>query len=175
MSQNALERLFNNNNNDSHREYTLEEQMASAEETDDFLNSMSTESKDALMNKIQEVTMDEPDDVTYSEPTPEQSYTAPIQPEPMTTTPVTPTPVQQVESVSEPEEKKEKPTRGRPKKHTGAPVEHSNNPIEDTLFVPIMDQLAKDLIDDLIKNDYKISRFTTEQMKIVYDYMYNKF
>lgn len=175
MSQNALERLFNNNN-DSHREYTLEEQMASAEETDDFLDSMSTESKDALMNKIQEVTIDEPDDVTYSEPTPEQQpYNMPIQQEPMTTAPVTPTPVQQVTSTTEPEEKKEKPTRGRPKKHTETPVEHSNNSIEDTLFVPIMDQLAKDLIDDLIKNDYKISRFTTEQMKIVYDYMYNKF
>lgn len=43
------------------------------------------------------------------------------------------------------------------------------------MFIPVMNQLAKDLIDILCQNDFKISRFDSKQMKILYDYMYTKF
>lgn len=40
---------------------------------------------------------------------------------------------------------------------------------------PVLDQLAKDLIDDLIKCKYKINRFDDKSMKMIFDYMYKKF
>lgn len=50
-----------------------------------------------------------------------------------------------------------------------------NSTMLNEMFIPVMNQLAKDLIDQLKKTDYKIARFNSEQMKILYDYMYTKF
>ena len=47
--------------------------------------------------------------------------------------------------------------------------------LSNSTFNPIMDQLAKDVIDDLRKSKYKISRFDNDTMEIVFNYMYNKF
>ena len=43
------------------------------------------------------------------------------------------------------------------------------------MFIPVMNQLAKDLIDNLKQNKYKIARFDDKQMQILLNYMYTKF
>ena len=87
-------------------------------------------------------------------------------------------------------EEKKASRRGRkPKIHTiedkqmedNRPIEPQINNIThdqstfNEMFIPVMNQLAKDLIDILCQNDFKISRFDSKQMKILYDYMYTKF
>ena len=66
---------------------------------------------------------------------------------------------------------------GRPRKEVSKMDNniHTNDATVNDLFVPIMNQLAKNLIDELIKSNYKMASFNKEQMKILFDYMYNKF
>jgi len=126
---------------------------------------------------------------------------APIQPEIQMSTPVV---EQSVEAVEEPKiENKElfndnsvqKPKRkyvrsgkyekdkNKEKTEHAEETETMNNnnsaeeaPVQmDNSKNPVLDQLAKDLIDDLIKCKYKINRFDDKSMKMIFDYMYKKF
>lgn len=212
----ALDRL--NNSNQSHVQYSVDEQMMSADkqnEEDDFL-TMSDSAKSILSKHILN---SEPEmstsDVQVEMPTelaqesqqesiqpqivpnqPVAENTNIVQPPIEQTTPIsqevsqtesqvvhsmnnTPieTPTPKVTPIETQEESVNTPTptrRGRkPNNKMQENLQNTNN-LND-IFIPVMNQLAKDLIDILKKSDYKIARFNSEQMKILYDYMYTKF
>lgn len=248
--QSALDRLYNSVNQQPQEEYSLEEQMLSAdentaEENTNFLNGMSSNSREALNKKIREVTLDTPAEPTMQSNltesvlqqaalneseeeigldmpnmTPEQ----PIKPQTIAPNPVqavlssvmsantdntnidtndtnttdttdidtnddveesTESKVTENDSVEEPTQLHSvKETNTKTKKHPGRPRKevtkmdnniNTNDTTVNDLFVPIMNQLAKNLIDELIKSNYKMTSFNNEQMKILFDYMYNKF
>ena len=64
----------------------------------------------------------------------------------------------------------EKPRRGRHKKEESM----ENNSIKTGAYDPIMDQLAKDLLEDLKKRKYTIGNFSSAQTKLIIDYIYDK-
>jgi 5-hydroxyisourate hydrolase-like protein (transthyretin family) len=208
----ALDRL--NNSNQSHVQYSVDEQMMSADkqnEEDDFL-TMSDSAKSILSKHIlnsepeiptsdvqvempTELAQESQSEVTtqpqainstpiINQPTVEQ--TTPISQEvsqnespvvnSMNNTPIeTPTPkVTPVETQEEPISTPTQTRRGR-KPNNKMQENLQNTSSLNDIFIPVMNQLAKDLIDILKKSDYKIARFNSEQMKILYDYMYTKF
>lgn len=214
MSNDALDRLFNNNK--VQEKYSLEQQMESAdenaaEENDDFLSGMSPQSMRALTERVTEVTLDEskedaamevnePEPIgNVVEPLPIQKSDSPKSVEPVSPPPVSPLtqhitssavkPVEEekvVEDIKEQPIKEEpikeeveeevvKSKRGRKKKADQPVADDENYESFNDLFNPVMDQLAKDLIDDLIWSKHKIGRFNDKQMKILFDYMYSKF
>lgn len=69
---------------------------------------------------------------------------------------------------------------GRPRKNTKV---ESKTVSEDTIsstefddaFNPIMNQIAKDIIEDLKKNGYTIGNFNNSQMRIIFDYICKRF
>lgn len=70
---------------------------------------------------------------------------------------------------------------GRPRKNTKV---ESKTVSEDTTasptgfddaFNPIMNQIAKDIIEDLKKSGYTIGNFNNSQMRIIFDYICKKF
>jgi len=125
----------------------------------------------------------------------------PIQPEIQMSTPVVEQPVEAVEesktenkelfndnSVQKPKRKyvrsgKYEKDKNKEKTEHAEETETMNNnnsaeeaPVQmDNSKNPVLDQLAKDLIDDLIKCKYKINRFDDKSMKMIFDYMYKKF
>ena len=158
-----------------------------------FINQQVTQTQEVKQEPIkQETVQPQP---TFAQPMTQmlddeedegETYSEPIAPQ--VTEPVAPPPQQQVQPVVEQPKKK----AGRPPKK--APVVEQPrveqptvvrqevkqetqvaNSIIDDMFIPVMNQLAKDLIDNLKQNDYKISRFNTSQMEILYNYMYTKF
>jgi hypothetical protein len=201
-----------------------------AEEDTNFLNGMSSSSREALNKKIREVTLDTPAEPTMQpnltesvlqqaalneseeeigldmpNKTPEQ----PIMPQAIAPNPVqavlssvmsTDTDIAtnddipesaesevtendsvketvQLHSVEEETNTITKKRPGRPRKEVSKMDNNinTNDATVNDLFVPIMNQLAKNLIDELIKSNYKMTSFNNEQMKILFDYMYNKF
>ena len=208
----ALDRL--NNSNQSHIQYSVDEQMMSADkqnEEDDFL-TMSDSAKSILSKHIlnseseiptSDVQVEMPTELAQessSEVTTQtQAITHNINQQPveqatpisqevsqnesqvvnsMNNTPIE-TPISKVTPIEIQEESINTPTptptrRGRkPNNKMQENLQNTNN-LND-IFIPVMNQLAKDLIDILKKSDYKIARFNSEQMKILYDYMYTKF
>jgi len=210
----ALDRL--NNSNQSHIQYSVDEQMMSADkqnEEDDFL-TMSDSAKSILSKHIlnseseiptSDVQVEMPTELAQessSEVTTQtQAITHNINQQPveqatpisqevsqnesqvvnsMNNTPIE-TPISKVTPIETQEESINTPTptptptrRGRkPNNKMQENLQNTNN-LND-IFIPVMNQLAKDLIDILKKSDYKIARFNSEQMKILYDYMYTKF
>jgi len=208
----ALDRL--NNSNQSHIQYSVDEQMMSADkqnEEDDFL-TMSDSAKSILSKHIlnsepempkSDVQVEMPTELAQessSEVTTQTQVITPnINQQPveqatpisqevsqnesqvvnsMNNTPIE-TPISKVTPIEIQEESINTPTptptrRGRkPNNKMQENLQNTNN-LND-IFIPVMNQLAKDLIDILKKSDYKIARFNSEQMKILYDYMYTKF
>ena len=126
---------------------------------------------------------------------------APIQPEIQMSTPVVEQSVEAVEeskienkelfndnSVQKPKRKyvrsgKYEKDKNKEKTESAEETEtmNNNNSAEEAPVLmdnsknPVLDQLAKDLIDDLIKCKYKINRFDDKSMKMIFDYMYKKF
>ena len=158
MANDALERLFNSNNQEQSN-YSLDEQMESAND-DDFLEGMSDSSKSALF-KATEVTLDE---IDTSQDEEDDGII-----------------LSKVEEVEKNENKDlfnnigntEKTPRKKRKPKTNIEQKESSNISSNCN--PIMDQLAKDIIDDLRKRNYKISRFDDSMMELIFAYMYNKF
>ena len=169
MANDALERLYNSNNQEQ-SEYTLEEQLEGASD-DDFLEGMSDASKDALLKSITEVTLD---DNTQEEVIEEDDGIIVSMPE-----------IEEKPEINENENtsnealfnnnRDEKKSR-KPRKPKTTESKSVNTDTSDSIgFNPIMDQLAKDVIDDLRKRNYKISRFDDSTMELVFAYMYKKF
>lgn len=219
----ALERLFSSDNND--KEYSLEEQMASAElnsaeENEDFFMDMSDAAKKAFFGGgSTEVTLDDNSNEQQNNVRATPVMETPIAEEPIKEEPIIqptnrtlsnfmqnsmnnvpqnePIVVQepQIEPIVEQEPiivqentntiVEEKPKDVKPKRRISRQstketrVESNNFGSQDSdfnaMFIPVMNQLAKDLIDNLRQNNYKIARFNDEQMKILYNYMYTKF
>lgn len=220
----ALERLFNSNANQE--QYSLEEQMASAEknaaeENDDFISDMSEDARRAFFGKgATEITLDTPVEQPNEQPV-VQPMNSPIkqfvtqqmeQPQiiPQSEPETFSKPVYSQQTVETPKEtfndvpeemnviapEQPKKRAGRPPKKTVENTNVSQPKLEpkveskvepkieskpqtdigfNNIFVPMMNQLAKDLIDDLRKNKYKIARFDDTNMEILFNYMYSKF
>lgn len=163
-NETALDRLERVNTPSDEREYTLEEQMDSVS-TDDFLDGMSNSAKDNL-NHLMEVTLDEPDITEESEPMPQ------------ITIDVHNTGSDDIDS----EELFNNNNNGKPKrkynKRSAEDISHkdpTNIMPMGTMSNPVLDQLAKDVIDDLRARQHKINRFDNNSMEMIFDYMYSKF
>ena len=169
MKEDALDRLAGiaeEMNNDSAPVYSVEEQMASAQENENTFSEMSVEDKeDEVMTRIQEITLDEPAPETHSE------EVTPVKEEPKSE-----------DTVKESNEglfncnNTVKKQRGRPSKSkTETKGEQSDTNTGSIQYNPIMDKLANDIIADLRKNKYEINGFDDKLMQIVFDYMQDKF
>lgn len=195
----ALDRLFSSNTSEQPN-YSLEEQMAYDESQEDLFRDMSDEAKNAFFGGgAKEITFDEPedtsisndlaehitsqDDTTFSENVTEvneseiqPTYNPEPMPEPVART-VQPTISEPITTESEQTEKpKRKYNRRNKDEDTNMNQSTTNmdNNFSD-MFIPVMNQLAKDLIDNLKQNKYKIARFDDKQMQILLNYMYTKF
>ena len=197
MAKDALERLYDSNSQEE-SSYSLEEQMESAENNEDFLDGMSSEAEDALFKSVTEVTMDEEPSVTVDEPEvtvdePEMvDLTDDEEEDLIACDPSILDDIREAEEGMKPQEELFnnnnvqqtestavetviEPKRGRRKSNKSNVDTESNAILSNNAYDPIMDQIAKDVIDDLRKSNYKISRFDDATMKIVFDYMYRKF
>lgn len=171
-NETALDRLERTKLPSNEREFTLEEQMDSVS-TDDFLDGMSTAAKDNLGHLFEEVTVEE-DYTSQSEPVVnEQPTEAPVvaqMPE-MVQVDVEEQPTAQDELFNN----NMKPKRKyRKNSEDSAQVSNNSNPVNGSSN-PVLDQLAKDVIDDLRSKCYKINRFDDKSMEMIFNYMYNKF
>lgn len=169
-NENALDRLSKLNSPSEEREYTLEEQMDSVS-TDEFLDGMSLAAKSQMSHLVEEVTLDDEDlqsNNEDSEDSLEEDGT------------MIDIPDIAEQPSSEPEElfnNNNKPKREykRRNKSEDTNVKPVVNDAKDNASNPVFDQVAKDLIDDLRKRNYKINRFDDKSMAMIFDYMYSKF
>lgn len=145
MSLNALDRLKTSETQET-LSYSVEEQMESADE-DDFLESMSDSSREALLKSvqpsIQEVVLEKSTE-TKTDDTDEALFN----------------------------NKENKKKRGRQPKTTTPP---QSPPTQNLDYDPIMNKLALNLISDLQVKKFKLNGFDDNLMKILYDYIQTKF
>ena len=162
MAENALERLYAESLSMDEQKYTADD-LLDAEGEDNFIEKMSTESKDFLMSKIQKVELDEVpiedkefssiDDFIDGDTVEEDEDD------------------EQTGVVEEP-----KRGRGRPRK---TPIE-DETPSNKVPTVKVsnldsfMDSLAKDLIEELRVSNYKTRNFSQEQMLVILNYLEEK-
>lgn len=167
----ALDRINKLNNNTEKPTLSLDAQMALANELEDpeneeFFGGMSEEAKSSLSKSFQkfEVKLEKEKNPnilnkTKKEDSKEESN----------------------EKESETEEKSnelfnnnsnepQNKNRGRPKKEQNQ-MEQGNSSID---YTPIMDRLAKQLIDDLKNKKYSVDNFSEVEMNIIFDYIYSK-
>lgn len=187
MANDALERLYNSNMQEQ-SDYSLEEQMDSATNEEEFLEGMSDASKSALF-RATEITLDdvqenvkediseEDDGIILSNPNVLDTNVSEIEEKMPLESKIS----DEIEDNSSNEvlfnnkkeiKKSRKPRKPRALVENKSTVETTTSTAE---FNPIMDQLAKDVIDDLRMNKYKISRFDNSTMELVFAYMYSKF
>jgi hypothetical protein len=190
MANDALERLYNSNMQEQSN-YSLEEQMDSATNEEEFLEGMSDASKSALfkateitLEDIEEDVSEEDDGIILSNPNILDTNTTEIEenvPSESKISDEIEDNSSEIEDNSSNEvlfnnkkeiKKSRKPRKPRTLVENKSTVETTTSTAE---FNPIMDQLAKDVIDDLRMNKYKISRFDNSTMELVFAYMYNKF
>lgn len=179
MAQDALERLYNTNNDDRSK-YSVDEQMDSISD-DDFLESMSEDSRSALLKSvqpsIQEITLD---DVTTESTTVEDKSTT-VEDKPTTveddaTTYIKPEEKPTIVNNEElfnnnTEDKRTHRARKQPKQAESSPIiSQSSN-----IFDPIMNQLALNVLDDLQSKQFKLCNFDDSLMQIIFNYMRTKF
>lgn len=178
-NETALDRLERTKLPSNEREFTLEEQMDSVS-TDDFLDGMSDVAKDNLGHLFQEVTTEE--EYTEETATPVVATEQPVvvAPENNMANAATEVPVVANQPTETPDglfnnnsEKPKRSYRKRSEDSTAANQTQSNpNSVSSN---PLLDQLAKDVIDDLREKCYKINRFDDKSMEMIFNYMYNKF
>ena len=171
MAQDALERLYNASNSDDFN-YSVEEQMASVND-DDFLESMSEDSRSALMKSvssgIQEVTLDEnQSDNTSIED--ESSLSTTDESSVSNIKDTTKSMVNEELFNNKIEDKRLHRQRKVSKPTTENSLVNQNNNFE-----PIMNQISLNLIKDLQNYKYKISNFDDNLMQIIFNYMRSKF
>ncbi len=162
-NENALDRLSKLNTPSEEREYTLEEQMDSVS-TDEFLDSMSLAAKSQMSHLVEEVTLDDDEQLNTEDDNLEGEIDIPETPE---------KPSEESEELFNNNNKpKRKYERRNKSEDTSVKTVVET---KDNASNPVFDQVAKDLIDDLKKRNYKISRFDDKSMAMIFDYMYSKF
>ena len=189
MSKDALERLYNSSVQEESN-YSLEEQMDSADSNeDDFLVGMSDAAETALFNKVTEITIDEPTNIQLEKS--EKAVTikhtdivlkdiVDCDEDVMSDNLAILNAIREDEKAMPQEElfnnniQETTKRKYKSRKQLEDTCSNSNDSSVST-YDPIMDQLAKDLIDVLRHNKYKINRFDDATMSIVFDYMYQKF
>lgn len=164
-NENALDRLNRLQEPSDEREFTLEEQMDSVS-TDEFLDGMSLAAKSQMSHLVEEVTLDEDEQQNNEEDTlgaedtlniPEVSETSPSESEELFNN----------NNKPKREYKRRNKSEDAPAKTVIDATDNASN--------PVFDQVAKDLIDDLRKRNYKINRFDDRSMAMIFDYIYSKF
>lgn len=150
-------------------ELSIDEQMAAAEETinpanSDFFGGMSPEAAEAMNKSIKKENSLLSNEIKFENIEQEMNGEIPIPEVPVEETPVAPKEELFNNNIEE------KPRRGRHKKEESM----ENNSIKTGNYNPIMDQLAKDLLEDLKKRKYTIGNFSSEQTKLIIDYIYDK-
>lgn len=171
-NETALDRLNRLNDPSNEREFTLEEQMDSVS-TDEFLDGMSLAAKSQMSHLVEEVTLDDEEEQSNTENTEEAL-------EEVGTVIDIPDTNSDDKSSNESEElfnnnnkpKRQYNRRNKPEENTNTKVDVD---AKDNASNPVFDQVAKDLIDDLRKRNYKINRFDDKSMAMIFDYMYSKF
>lgn len=175
-NETALDRLNRLNDPSNEREFTLEEQMDSVS-TDEFLDGMSLAAKSQMSHLVEEVTLDDEDEQSNTENTEETLEEA-------GTVIDIPKVVDEDKSSTESSNDSEElfNNNNKPKRQynrRNKPEENTNTKVDvdakDNASNPVFDQVAKDLIDDLRKRNYKINRFDDKSMAMIFDYMYSKF
>ncbi len=164
-NETALDRLNKLQEPSDEREFTLEEQMDSVS-TDEFLDGMSLAAKSQMSHLVEEVTLDDDeksnngeDELGAEESTgiPEGSEVSPSESEELFNN----------NNKPKREYKRRNKSEGAPAKVVVDATDNASN--------PVFDQVAKDLVDDLRKRNYKINRFDDKSMAMIFDYMYSKF
>lgn len=162
MKNNALERLFNYDNT-SKPDYSIDEQLASGDELDDFsLDGMSDTSRMALFNRVgkhveePEFIKEDPKPV-IKEKLPEKVI---------------------VESTEEVEVEMpviEKP-KAKPVKKVSKEVKKMDKKREvaNSSIDVLLDKLCQTLLEELKNSDVTIFNFDKEQMEVLYDHIINK-
>lgn len=170
VPENALDRLERTRQPSNEREYTLEEQLDSVS-TDDFLDGMSDVAKDNLGHLFEEVTTN--DTAEYdTEEIVVNNNSAEIS-EPTNETADANESTNDDELFNHNTEKPKRQYRKNSNRATQASQVQSDS--TNVSFNPILDQLAKDVIDELRAKHYKINRFDDSSMEMIFNYMYNKF
>lgn len=198
MAKNALERLFeeaSNNSNLDKSQYSIDEQLDIEE--DEFIDAMSDASKAAFLSKVQKVELEEPnieEDLKMEEEAKtrmEDFLNDDIEDEEDSE--------DLLDDVSEEEDEEKlneelevpeepKRGRGRPRKYPIQDTEQSTKeeqPVEEKVVIKeekqsinsmsaFMDSLAKDVIEDLKKSDYKTRNYSKEQMLVILNYILEK-
>ena len=150
-------------------ELSIDEQMAAADETinpanSDFFGGMSPEAAEAMNKSIKKENSLINNEIKFENI--EQEMNGEI---PVPDVPIEEPPVKSKEELFN-NNIEEKPRRGRHKKEESM----ENNSIKTGAYDPIMDQLAKDLLEDLKKRKYTIGNFSSAQTKLIIDYIYDK-
>lgn len=159
MGQNALQRLFEDaiSSETEKSQYSMEEQL-DLDDDDDFLDVMGPDSKNALLEHVQDLTKVEP----LEEPEPELKQ-------------------EEVKVEPEPEVQEVKRGRGRPRKTEEAPqpsIQKVEEPKVSNLsfngFEYFMTSLSIDLITELRKTNYVTRNFSKEQMETILNFIESK-
>ena len=188
MSSNALERLYQDATlmNNDEPQYSTEE-LLNVDDEKSFLENMSSESKDFLLSKIQQVTLDDVDEIeedALEELPIEEEEVNTIEEEFIEDTFEEDTFEEEVfeeEPVIEQEVEQEvKRRRGRPRKEETLQVikeeeeEERKMPERINSLNMFMDSLARDLIQELRDKQYETRNFNREQMLVILDYLEKK-
>lgn len=171
--------------------------------TDDYLDDVSDEMKNSFGSLIQEVTIDEEENTDDKPVEKVESSSDDISVKSTVEEPknVEEGPTEEIkidvedtgvdmtleESISSTKTKevlfnnnKPKRTRGRPKSKVENTIEtesiSDSNMVEDLSSIDlVLNQLSKDIIDELRKIRFKIGRFDDKSMEVIFNYMVKKF
>lgn len=175
MAGDALERLFNSTL-EKEKEYSIDEQLDSITENqeDEFLEGMSLQSKEKLMSKVMPEEIKVEDDSLNKKL--DEASEIDMEGINIEERKITEEELQLEEDkeddVLELEENKPKRGRGRPPKKKEEPVQQIN---PSNSLNTVMDMLSIDIINKLIKEEYKIYNFNNSQMLAILNYMKQKF
>ena len=171
-NETALDRLNRLNDPSNEREFTLEEQMDSVS-TDEFLDGMSLAAKSQMSHLVEEVTLDDEEEQSNTENTEEAlEEVGTVIDIPDTNDDEKPSNESEELFNNNNKPKRQYNRRNKPEENTNTKVDVD---AKDNASNPVFDQVAKDLIDDLRKRNYKINRFDDKSMAMIFDYMYSKF
>lgn len=182
MAQDALERLFNSAHKEESAKYSVEEQMASVSD-DDFLESMSDDSRNALLKSvsptIQEVTLDntsnsEASDISDVDEEVVEDDNSSTEDNTVYSTSNVDNESNEVLFNHNIEDKQGRKQRGRPKTMNENRA-NTTTINQSSTFDPIMNQLALNVLNDLQGKKFKLNSFDDNLMQIVFDYMRTKF
>ena len=156
---NALDRIERLNNSEK-IDMSLEEQLAAVEEVEnpngkDFFGGMSSTAREGMKNSLKNYEVTE---VTL----PKKSNSA--EDTDMTSE-------DNKDSLFNNNTEEKKQHRGRPSKKTTANADSGDS---DSGFDSIMNQLAKDVLNDLRKQKYTYGNFSSSQMKLIFNYIIDK-